>query len=73
MGLSLLNVISKSNFRIYKPKLLGNFIGRHKELRCTRLMSNYLQKLPIDTSKQVSNLYFIFNLCLFLTFVTFLE
>lgn len=73
MGLSLLNVISKSNFRIYKPKLLNNYIGRHKELQCTRFMSNYLQKLPIDTPKKVSNLFFIFNLCLFLTSVTFLK
>lgn len=53
MGLSLLNVISKSRIRIYKPKLLGNYLGRHTELKCTRLMSSFLQKKPIDTSKNV--------------------
>lgn len=73
MGLSLLNVISKSNFRICKPKLLSSYILRHKELQCTRFMSNYLQKLPTDTSKKVSDLFFIFNFCLFLTSVTFLN
>ncbi|XP_015379016.1 PREDICTED: paraplegin [Diuraphis noxia] len=52
MGLSLLNIISKSNFRILKPKLLGNYVGTNKEFRCTRYMSNYLRKIPIATSKK---------------------
>lgn len=55
MGLSLLNVISKSNFRIYKPKLLSNYFSTHKELRCTRLMTNHLHTTPKETSKKVSN------------------
>lgn len=55
MGLSLLNVISKSRIRIYKPNLLDNYLGRHTELKCTRLMSNCLQKKPIDTTKNVGN------------------
>lgn len=55
MGLSLLNVFSKSNFRICKPKLFRNYFATHtQELRCSRLMSNCLHKTPIETSKKVS-------------------
>jgi len=53
MGLSLLKVISKSNFRLYKPKLLNNYV-RQNELKCTRFMSNYLRNSPINTYKNVS-------------------
>lgn len=56
MGLSMLNIISKSNFRILRPKLLGNYVGTTKELGCTRYMSNYLRKIPIATSKKVNSL-----------------
>lgn len=54
MGLSMLNVILKSNFRLFKPKLLSNFCERNKEFKCTRFMSNYLQKTPVNTTKKVS-------------------
>lgn len=57
MGLSLLNVISKSNFRIYKPNFLCNYLGRHKEIQCIRFFSYNLQKKPIDTYKKVINLF----------------
>jgi len=53
MGLSLLSIVSKSNFRILKPKLLGNYIRTNKELVCPRYMSNYLRKIPVATSKKV--------------------
>jgi len=61
MGLSLLGIISKSNFRIFKPKLLGNCIRTNKELGCPRFMSNYLRKIPIATSKKVpiNHLFYI--------------
>lgn len=59
MGLSLLNIISKSNFRILKPKLLGNYVGMNKELGCTRYMCNYLRKIPITTSKKVHSIHYI--------------
>lgn len=59
MGLSLLNIISKSNIRVYKPKLLNNYFGRCQELRCTRFMSNYLKKSPLDTSRKV--IYYFIN------------
>lgn len=62
MGLSLLNIISKSNFRIFKPKLLNNYIGMHKELKCTRLMSNYLHRTPIEKSRKVNHLFCINNI-----------
>lgn len=56
MGLSLLNALLKSNFRMCKPKLLRNCFGLNtQELRCDRLMSNYLHKTPIETSKKVCN------------------
>jgi len=61
MGLSLLNIISKSNFRILKPKLLGNYVRTHKEFGCTRYMSNYLHKIPVATSKKVNHLFYIGN------------
>lgn len=61
MGLSLLNIISKSNVRIFKPRLLSNCFGMHKELRCTRLMSNYLLKTPIEKSRKVNHLFFTNN------------
>lgn len=57
MGLSLLNSLFKSNLRICKPKLLRNYFALHtQELRCNRLMSNYLHKKPIEISKKVSNI-----------------
>uniref|UniRef100_A0A2S2QSI4 Paraplegin n=1 Tax=Sipha flava TaxID=143950 RepID=A0A2S2QSI4_9HEMI len=52
MGLSLFNIISKSNVRLFKPKLLGNYTGAYKELRYTRLMSNYLLKTPKEKSSK---------------------
>jgi len=58
MGLSLLNIISKSNFRILRPKLLGSYVGTNKEFGCTKYMSNYLRKIPITTSKKVNNLFY---------------
>jgi hypothetical protein len=58
MGLSLFNIISKSNVRLFKPKLLGNYTGAYKELRYTRLMSNYLLKTPKEKSSKVNNLFF---------------
>lgn len=60
MGLSLLNIISKSNIRIYKPKLLNNYFGRRLELGCVRFMSNCLQKTPLDTSRKVIYLFICF-------------
>lgn len=56
MGLTLLNMFSKSNFRMFKPKLLNNYFGLSKELRTTRCISSYLKKTPSDTIK-VRNFY----------------
>lgn len=61
MGLSLLNVVSRANFRAYRPKLLSNFVGRQGEFRGTRFMGNYLHKTPIDTTKKVSIFFFFIN------------
>lgn len=65
MGLSLLNVVSRANFRMCRAKLLSNFVGRHGELRCTRPMSNCLQKTPTHTTKNVSSFIFLFSITFF--------
>lgn len=57
MGLSLLNVISKSNLRVFNPNLLGNILKRQNKLESTRLFCNNMYKKPIDTSKKVIYLF----------------
>ncbi|VVC30093.1 ATPase, AAA-type, core,Peptidase, FtsH,Peptidase M41, FtsH extracellular,Peptidase M41,P-loop containing [Cinara cedri] len=56
MGLSLLNIILKSNIRIHKPKLPNIYFSKQQELKCVRFMSNCLQKTPIDTSKKYTTI-----------------